>query len=71
MKIYTRKGDSGHTSLIDGDIVNKHNLSVDAYGTIDELNSFLGLLRVLEINNCYSSVTGAKKDHCSGKIYNP
>ena len=31
--------------------------------------SFLGLLRVLEINNCYSSVTGAKKDHCSGKIY--
>ena len=33
--------------------------------------SFLGLLRVLEINNCYSSVTGAKKNHCSGKIYNP
>lgn len=33
--------------------------------------SFLGLLRVLEINNCYSSVTGAKKDHCSGIIYNP
>ena len=45
MKIYTRKGDSGRTSLIDGDIVNKHNLSVDAYGTIDELNSFLGLLK--------------------------
>jgi len=45
MKIYTRKGDSGQTSLIDGDIVNKHNLSVDAYGTIDELNSFLGLLK--------------------------
>ena len=45
MKIYTRKGDSGHTSLFDGDIVYKHNLSVDAYGTIDELNSFLGLLK--------------------------
>lgn len=45
MKIYTRKGDSGQTSLIDGDVVNKHNLSVDAYGTIDELNSFLGLLK--------------------------
>jgi len=45
MKIYTRKGDSGQTSLIDGDIVNKHNLSVDAYGSIDELNSFLGLLK--------------------------
>ena len=45
MKIYTKNGDSGHTSLIDGQIVNKHNLSVDAYGTIDELNSFLGLLK--------------------------
>ncbi len=33
--------------------------------------SFLGLLRVHKINNCYSSVTGAKKDHCSGKIYKP
>ncbi len=33
--------------------------------------SFLGLLRVNEINNCYSSVTGAKEDHCSGKIYIP
>jgi len=45
MKIYTRKGDSGDTSLMDGQIVNKHNLYVDAYGTIDELNSFLGLLK--------------------------
>jgi anhydro-N-acetylmuramic acid kinase len=33
--------------------------------------SFLGLLKVLGINNCYSSVTGARKDHCSGKIYKP
>ena len=33
--------------------------------------SFLGLLRVLEIDNCYSSVTGAKKNHCSGKIHIP
>tara|TARA_Y100000813_G_scaffold74003_1_gene52489 strand:+ start:61 stop:597 length:537 start_codon:yes stop_codon:yes gene_type:complete len=45
MKIYTRKGDSGNTLLIDGKIVYKHNLSVAAYGTIDELNSFLGLLK--------------------------
>ena len=33
--------------------------------------SFLGLLRTLKIDNCYSSVTGAEKNHCSGKIYNP
>ena len=45
MKIYTRKGDSGHTSLINGKIVDKHNTTVDAYGTIDELNSFIGLLK--------------------------
>jgi len=45
MKIYTKKGDKGHTSLMDGEIVKKHNLSVDAYGTIDELNSFIGLLK--------------------------
>jgi len=45
MKIYTKKGDSGNTSLMDGEIVGKHNLYVDAYGTIDELNSFLGLLK--------------------------
>ena len=33
--------------------------------------AFLGVLKDLNINNCYSSVTGAKKDHCSGKIYTP
>tara|TARA_B100001093_G_scaffold105623_1_gene97949 strand:- start:211 stop:759 length:549 start_codon:yes stop_codon:yes gene_type:complete len=45
MKIYTKKGDSGITSLIGGEIVKKHNIKVDAYGNIDELNSFLGLVR--------------------------
>ena len=45
MKIYSKKGDKGKTSLIGGKIVDKHNLSVDAYGTIDELNSFIGLLK--------------------------
>ena len=45
MKIYTKKGDKGYTSLMDGQIVKKHNLFVNAYGTIDELNAFLGLLK--------------------------
>ena len=45
MKIYSKKGDKGKTSLIGGKVVDKHNLCVDAYGTIDELNSFLGLLK--------------------------
>jgi cob(I)alamin adenosyltransferase len=45
MKIYTKKGDKGQTSLIGGDRVPKHNIRIDAYGTIDELNSYIGILR--------------------------
>jgi len=45
MKIYSKKGDKGNTSLFDGKVVKKHNSRVDAYGTIDELNSFIGLLK--------------------------
>lgn len=45
MKIYTRKGDQGETSLIGGTRVPKHHLRIDAYGTVDELNSWTGLLR--------------------------
>jgi cob(I)alamin adenosyltransferase len=44
-KIYTRKGDSGETSLVDGTRVPKHGLRVDAYGTVDEANSALGFVR--------------------------
>lgn len=44
MKIYTKKGDDGGTSLFGGDRISKHDQRVEAYGTIDELNSFLGLL---------------------------
>ncbi len=44
MKIYTKTGDKGQTSLVDGRRVPKYHLRLDAYGTIDELNSFLGLL---------------------------
>ena len=44
-RIYTRAGDKGETSLIGGTRVYKHNIRIEAYGTIDELNSHLGLLR--------------------------
>ncbi len=44
VKIYTRTGDDGTTSLYGGKRVEKHNLQVVAYGTIDELNSALGVL---------------------------
>ena len=45
MKIYTKTGDNGSTSLVDGKRVQKHNLLVEAYGTVDELNTFIGLIR--------------------------
>jgi len=44
-KIYTRKGDKGNTSLLGGKRVPKYHLRVEAYGTIDELKSYLGLIR--------------------------
>lgn len=43
MKIYTKTGDKGKTSLIGGTKVYKSDLRIEAYGTIDELNSFVGL----------------------------
>jgi len=45
MKVYTRKGDKGTTGLIGGTRVPKFSLRIEAYGTIDELNSYIGLLR--------------------------
>ena len=45
MKIYTKKGDSGTTQLIGGTRVAKSHRRIDAYGTIDELNSYIGLIR--------------------------
>lgn len=45
MKIYTKTGDKGETSLIGGSRVPKYHDKVDAYGTIDELNAHIGLIR--------------------------
>ena len=44
MKIYTRKGDEGKTGLIGGTRVDKDHIRVDAYGTVDELNSWIGII---------------------------
>ncbi|MEO7212727.1 cob(I)yrinic acid a,c-diamide adenosyltransferase [Mucilaginibacter sp.] len=45
MKIYTKTGDKGYTSLIGGTRVPKHHLRIESYGTVDELNSYVGLIR--------------------------
>ena len=45
MKIYTKRGDSGETSLFGGQRVQKNSLRIEAYGTVDELNSVVGQVR--------------------------
>ena len=47
MKIYTKTGDKGQTGLIGGNRVSKNDLRINAYGTVDELNAHVGLLRDL------------------------
>lgn len=53
MKIYTKKGDNGTTGLIGGTRILKSSLRIEAYGTIDELNSYIGLVRDQDINEQY------------------
>lgn len=50
MKIYTKTGDKGETGLIGGTRVSKADLRIDAYGTVDELNSWIGLIRAGEVD---------------------
>ncbi len=51
MRIYTRTGDDGNTSLTGGRRVPKHHLRIEAYGSVDELISWIGLLRDFRENN--------------------
>ena len=53
MKIYTKKGDKGTTQLIGGTRIPKNSLRIECYGTVDELNSWIGLIRDQEISDTY------------------
>ena len=55
-KIYTKTGDKGQTSLIGGTRVPKYHPRIEAYGTVDELNSYLGLIRDQEISEDIKSL---------------
>ena len=57
-KIYTKGGDKGETSLLGGTRVSKSHERVEAYGNLDELNSFVGLIRDQEINEHYREILG-------------
>ena len=56
MKIYTKTGDEGMTALFGGTRVPKHHIRIQSYGTVDELNSWLGLLRDQDIAKEYQQL---------------
>lgn len=56
MKIYTKKGDQGQTSLLGGTRVPKHHNRICSYGTIDELNSYIGLIKDHDIEEGHKKV---------------
>ena len=51
MKLYTKTGDTGQTGLIGGTRVPKNDIRIEAYGTVDELNSFIGMLTTYPIDD--------------------
>jgi cob(I)alamin adenosyltransferase len=50
MKVYTKKGDKGKTQLLGGSMVNKNHIKLECYGTIDELNAFIGNIYDQEVS---------------------
>ena len=62
MKIYTKTGDKGTTSLIGGTKVSKAHLRIEAYGTVDELNSYIGLCKDLSSDKKSNTVLQEVQD---------
>ncbi|WP_139958187.1 cob(I)yrinic acid a,c-diamide adenosyltransferase [Flavicella sediminum] len=63
MKIYTKTGDLGTTGLYGGNRVSKNHLRIEAYGTIDELNSYIGLIRDQKIDKAsFESLVKIQKE---------
>lgn len=61
-KIYTRTGDKGETALSDGSRVAKHDIRVNAYGTVDELNATLGLCRLHAVSPLAEQIAVIQND---------
>ena len=56
MKVYTKTGDNGTTALFGGTRVAKDHARIESYGTVDELNSYIGLIRDQDINSHYKAI---------------
>ena len=56
MKVYTKTGDKGTTALFGGTRVPKYHIRIESYGTIDELNSHIGLIRDQDMNPAYKQI---------------
>ncbi|MFV1447595.1 cob(I)yrinic acid a,c-diamide adenosyltransferase [Maribacter sp. HS] len=63
MKVYTKTGDDGTTGLFGGTRVPKHHIRIDSYGTVDELNSWLGLIRDQQIDEVHQQQLIAIQEH--------
>ena len=62
MKVYTKTGDKGSTALFGGTRVPKHHIRIESYGTVDELNSHIGLIRDQDINPQYKDTLAKIQD---------
>ena len=62
MKIYTKTGDKGTTSLFGGTRVPKHHIRIESYGTVDELNSHIGLVKDQEIEEHTRTILNRVQD---------
>jgi cob(I)alamin adenosyltransferase len=62
MKVYTRTGDDGTTGLFGGSRVPKHHIRIESYGTVDELNSYIGLVRHRKIDPKSKAILGEIQD---------
>ena len=67
MKVYTKKGDTGKTQLLGGSVVSKNHIRLECYGTIDELNAFIGNIYDQQLSNHHKSILLAIQN----QLFNP
>lgn len=70
MKIYTKTGDKGMTSLANGERVSKSELRIDTYGTCDELNSWIGYLRASMVSSSLYEEQNVQLQWMQNKLFN-